>query len=291
MDFSDTTAFEAVAANLVASTNGGELISAQEAIDHMATQSRTVHLTLVTPEGTAYDYGIRTFVLDAPFTAAEVNNSTFTLAMPDVGTQTLQFLDGGSGSISFSAGDTNPITWNIDATGRIEFTEDEPDGTDSWDRILTRIEPTGSGEDVLVEISSPEGQDDFAYGAALGKLSSSGETINLAGVWDKTESYDTCPGVTADYSTDTITYNSGLYTSVEVFNEDIAGDCSIQSNSDPDETEYFNGTAEMTATELLTMLNDSEMQGIIINSADQFTITLTFGDPEVVVTQIWTRRP
>lgn len=139
---------------------------------------------------------------------------------------------------------------------------------------------------------------------------SKGETISFPGTWKLTEAYDICKGnLTVHYSTVTLAYDDGTYT----FNQDFKGDiqlgetpdgaeeatpigqCTSKSNSEADENDTFTADKDLTAAEIKVLLADSEVRSVIINSSDQFTVTMRFytgTDDEygIDVTQVWKRQ-
>lgn len=76
----------------------------------------------------------------------------------------------GNGSILFPEDDdANDFDWEINENGQIEATEtDEYD--DEWTYVITLIEPTSDGENLLIELDSPAGQDDYSRGAFLATI-------------------------------------------------------------------------------------------------------------------------
>jgi hypothetical protein len=93
----------------------------------------------------------------------------------------------------------------------------------------------------------------------------------------------------------TFEYNEGIYDYQQAFINDIffeGTSCSSAINDEEDETDVFPASDTFSVAELEALLDDSEIQSIVFNSADQFTVSLVFGsgNGDVTVTQIWTRQ-
>ena len=131
----------------------------------------TVDLSVENSSGIHYDEGTQTLVIGTLYTEADVSGKTFSFEQFGYGPWSVTFNADGTGSITFAPGDTNDLTWQVSG-GRIYYTETDAYG-DSWSVVITPIEVTTDGENVLVEISSPEGQADFENGAGLGVLTES----------------------------------------------------------------------------------------------------------------------
>lgn len=61
------------------------------------------------------------------------------------------------------------LTWEINDLGQMEILETDDYG-DSWTYVLTKIETTNDGENLLIEMDSPQDQYDYARGAFLATM-------------------------------------------------------------------------------------------------------------------------
>ncbi|WP_162299713.1 hypothetical protein [Marinospirillum perlucidum] len=151
------------------------LVNGSDAIAHLQSHTRTLQLQVENQEGVFYDKGTRTLDLASGYTEADISGKSLDFKVFDLDAWTLIFRSGGTGSIKFSADDSNSISWQI-SDGKIIFTETDDYG-DTWTFTLTPIETTAAGENILVEVTSPSGQEDFTRGAGLGTL---GDDISWA---------------------------------------------------------------------------------------------------------------
>jgi len=142
------------------------LVTAADAIAHLDSQSVTLDLVVTSGSDGTQDFGTRTLIIGAPYTDADVSGKTYTLAPFGADPFTLEFYTDGSGTVTFGPGDTNVIAWHV-ADGKVYYTEGNAP-SDTWDIVLTPIEATTAGENVLIEVSTPEGQADSLNGAGLG---------------------------------------------------------------------------------------------------------------------------
>lgn len=147
------------------------LVSEEVAMAHMESQSRTLELVVEDMDGIFYNEGTRTLVIGTDYTVADVSGKTYTFNPFGQGELPVYFNSDGSGTITFGPEDTNPLIWEV-VDGKVYYTETDDYG-DSWDVVITPIAVTSTGENVLVEISSPDGQEDFANGAGLGTFEES----------------------------------------------------------------------------------------------------------------------
>jgi hypothetical protein len=126
-------------------------------------------------------------------------------------------------------------------------------------------------------------------------------TISIAGNWATTVSYDICSNdITADYSTVEASFSGGVYTFSETYIEDIAwngdvGRLCYASDVDVVESGQFSGPEFYTPEGLASLVGEGENFIVVINSADQFTLTAQVrlgASNEVIVTytQVWTRQ-
>ena len=225
--------------NLVAnsgSTNSS-LVSAEAARSHLESQTITTILELETPDG-VFDDGTRTLTLRDGYATTEAAASVCNLDIPGVVSPKVEFLPDSSGSIVFE-GDEEPyntVNWSVSESGTLQFTEESPWGN-TWNWTLTPIGPTGDGENVLVELSTPEGQEDFANGHQLGTLSRFND--------DTTPCLVAPGGVTPVNSSagDSITAELVLKTSAGVFSE---GSRSLTRGNDFTSAEIEGASCDLT---------------------------------------------
>jgi hypothetical protein len=132
------------------------------------------------------------------------------------------------------------------------------------------------------------------------------ETISFPGTWKLTESYDICKNnLTVDYGTVTLDYADGEYTFNQTYNQDVRlggdeeggsiRDCEVGLNDDEDESDTFRADENLSAAQIKTLMEDSEIRSVIINSPDQLTVTARFytgldNEYGIDVTQIWKRQ-
>jgi len=64
----------------------------------------------------------------------------------------------------------NPITWEVNSEGQMTYTETDSHG-DKWTVVMTKIGPLSGGENLLVKVDSPVGQEDFSRGTYLATMS------------------------------------------------------------------------------------------------------------------------
>ncbi|MDF1693706.1 MAG: hypothetical protein P1U47_15100 [Zhongshania sp.] len=218
----------------------------------------------------------------------------------DVINISIQLQQSGTGTVTFSAEDINPIVWGVNSAGTLYYTE-----TDSFGgKWFVNIAPVhGAAGSVLVSARTPSGQEDFANEFVEASFTpntaepqtSGGNTVSLAGNWKVTEAYDICsPQITVHYQTTEITFSNGVYSYETDFIEDIEGgsNCFATDNEQSNEFGSFAGTLSMSASDIKAAFDDSEIQHVVVNNANQFTITLEFasGNGPITVTQIWSRQ-
>lgn len=213
----------------------------------------------------------------------------------------IQLQEGGNGTVTFSPNDINQIVWSVNSAGTLSYIE--TDG--SVDKWFVNIAPVyGSVGSVLLSVKTPVDQEDFAdifteasFTPNTGEEQGSrGDTISLVGSWKVTEAYDICsPQITVHYQTTEFTFSNGTYSYETDFIEDISyvgSNCSAEDNDQSNEFGSFAGALSMSAGDIKSAFDDDEIQNIVVNSDNQFTITLEFpsGNGPVTVTQIWSRQ-
>jgi hypothetical protein len=140
------------------------------------------------------------------------------------------------------------------------------------------------------------------------------ETISFPGTWRISKSYDICSNSFKVNAGDiTLDYSDGEYTYHRRFNQDIIlddeeggsirnctsglkGELDENGNFQAEEDERGNFLADenLNAAQLKTILDDSEIRSVIINSPDQITVTSRFrtgleNELGVDATEIWSR--
>jgi hypothetical protein len=127
------------------------------------------------------------------------------------------------------------------------------------------------------------------------------ETISFPGTWRISKSYDICSNslksdagdITLDYSDGEYTYHRRFNQSINFGTESIRA-CTLGLKDEEDERGTFLADENLNAAQLKTILDDSEIRSVIINSPDQITVTYRFrtgleNELGVDATEIWFR--
>jgi hypothetical protein len=128
------------------------------------------------------------------------------------------------------------------------------------------------------------------------------ETISFPGTWSIEKSYDICSNsLKSDAGDITLDYADGEYTYHRRFNQSInfgvesIRACTLGLKDEEDERGTFRADENLSAAQIKTLMDDSEIRSVIINSPDQITVIYRFRtglEDEIGVdaTEIWKRQ-